>query len=54
MSQTLYWEFTSEQKHILPDTSRFTVRVRIKFKITPLMDLTRQRRWSQEGLWWEL
>jgi len=34
--------------------SWFTVRVRIKFKITPLMDLTGQRRWSQEGLWWKL
>lgn len=54
MCQTLYWGFMNEQKQTLPNTSRFTVRVRIKFKITPLMDLTGQRRWSQEGLWWEL
>lgn len=54
MCQTLCWGFMNEQKQILHYTSRFTMRVRIKFKITPLMDLTGQRRWSQEGLWWKL
>lgn len=49
MCQTLCWGFMNEQKQILPYTSLFTMRVRIKFKITPLMDLTGQRRWSQEG-----